>query len=361
MRKIKKLLLFILTLIFCSTCFACSKSGSAVDFYAFDTVIHVETHDSTLSKHTQTELNQLFVSLSQEFACNYQTSTIYKLNGATEQSEIQISERVMQVFNLSKSFYYFTDKKFNPAVYPLVKLWQFDDYDYSLQNFTPPNHQDVLALLGETVNFDNILLNQQALTVSKTNPQTKIDFGGILKGYAVDKAFEILSNAGHKSGYISIGGSSLYLLSVNSLSIRHPRATTETPTIISVNGKYLNSVAVSTSGDYEKYHENNGIKYNHIISPLTGYPTDTGIISATIVGANGSFGDAVTTAMCLMEHSLGSKNSELTCFINKILLEYPDCIVFAVYNKDGAKEVVTNKNQGEYFTLLDNSYSINQI
>lgn len=361
MRKIKKTFVFILSLIIFSTLFSCSKNGSAVDFYAFNTVIHVETHDSTLSEQTQTALNEFFVSLSQEFACNYSSSAIYKFNNATVNDEIKISSAAVEVFTVSANLYNFSDKKFNPAIYPLVKLWQFDDYYYPLQNFTPPSEQDILSCLGENADFSSVIVNGTSKTVSKSNANIKLDFGGILKGYAIDKASEILLSSGHESGYVNVGSSSLYLLSVDSLSIRHPRATNDMPNILSINGKNLKNVAVSTSGDYEKYHQKDNVRYSHIINPLTGYPTDTNVVSATVIGGTGAFGDAVTTAMCLMKHELGSKNSELVNFINKILARYPDCLIFAVYDNGEQKEIITNQKQGDVFTLLDSSYIINEI
>ena len=361
MRKIKKILILILSMVIFSTLFSCSKTGSAVDFYAFNTVIHVETHDFAISEDTKDKLDDLFTSLSQEFACNNSSSAVYKLNNAPANTEIKISRTAVEVFSISSNLYRFTDKKFNPAVLPLVRLWQFDDYNYPLQNFIPPSEQDILSCLGENLDFNGVIVDGTSKTVRKTNSKIELDFGGILKGYAVDKASEILLDAGHKKGYINVGSSSLYILGVDSLGVRHPRATENLQTIISVNSESIKNKAVSTSGDYEKYHLSNGVRYNHIIDPLTGYPTDTGVISATIIGGTGAFGDAVTTATCLMQHTLGSKNSQLVSFIDKILDEYPESLVFAVYDKNNQKEIITNATQTEHFTLLDSSYSINKI
>lgn len=357
--KIRNFFILILLLVVSSSCFACTPKGSVADFTYFNTLIHIETHDFAMTDQTKTELNNIFSTLECEFDCNNDKSSFYKINNASCNEPVQVSNLVIALLNTAKEFYSFTDKKFNPAVYPLVKLWQFDNYP-SL-NFAPPSLKQITNLLGSKIDFDEIVVNSHENTVVKNNEEIEIDFGGILKGYAVDKAYDVLSKAGHKTGYINIGGSSLYLLSVNSLSIRHPRATLDIPVIISVKNRLLNNVAVSTSGDYEKYYSYEGVNYNHIINPLTGYPTDTGVVSATIIGSNGTFGDAISTALCLMEHEKDNKNSKLICFIKKILTTYPDCSIFAVYDKNGKKEIVTNAKQGEDFTLLDSSYSINQI
>ena len=353
MNKIKRLFLLILISVITTTCFACSKSGSAVNFSFFNTVIHVETHDFKISEQTKDKLSALFSLLDSEFDCNDSSSAVYEINNANKNTPVNVSEHIAEIFRLSQEYHSFTDRRFNPAIYPLVQLWQFDDYPTT--NFTPPSAEEISALVGEKVDFDNITVDFEKKTVQKLSDDIKLDFGGILKGYAVDKAKEILLNAGHKSGYINIGSSSLFLLSVEKLGIKHPRASRELSTILEIDCSSLKNVAVSTSGDYEKYYTYEGVNYNHIINPLTGYPTDTGVISATIIGGSGAFGDAITTAMCLMEHS------ELVNFINKILNEYPDCLIFAVYDKGDDKEIITNKKQGEHFTLLDSSYTINQI
>ncbi len=359
MNKLKRILLLFLIFTLSITCLNCSKSGSVVDFSYFNTLIHIETHDFAISKQTETALDELFASLDAEFNNNDSCSYTYKINNAQANTEVLVSNRFLEVFSLSKTYFNFTDKKFSPAIYPLISLWQFNNYPNL--NFTLPSQSDILELVGEKTDFDNITTNEQTLSITKQNSQLKVDFGGILKGYAVDKAKDILKNAGHESGYINIGGSSLHLLSVEKLTVIHPRADENHSAILEIDCSSLKNTSVSTSGDYEKYYTMNGVNYSHIINPLTGYPTDTGVVSATVLGGSGAFGDAVTTAMCLMEHNAGSKTSELVIFVNKILIQHPNGIIFAVYNKNGKKEIITNATLGEDFTLLDNTYLINKI
>lgn len=359
MRKLKKFVVLLLAVIFSIFSFACKPSGSAVDFTYFNTIIHVETHDFAISEQLNSSLENLFSSLEKEFDVNDENSDLYKFNHAVANEQIVVSKRFASLFNTARNFYLFTDFKFNPAIYPLIELWQFNNYPAI--DFEPPNEQQISSLLGDKIDVKNIDFNLETNTISKSITEISLDFGGILKGHAVDKAFELLKNAGHKSGYISIGGSSLYVLSVNSLSIRHPRATSNMPTIISINLENRENVAISTSGDYEKYYTVNGKNYNHIISPITGHPTDTGVISATLIGASGEFGDAITTAMCLMKHEYNKSDTELISFMKRILSTYKDCSIFAVYLKDGNKEILTNKKQGEHFTLQDNEYIVTNI
>ena len=338
---------------------ACSTKGCAVDFVYFNTVIHVETHGSTISNQTEKDLENLFSSLEREFSCSNQSSYTYAINSAGANLPTKVNQRYATVFSLAKEYHDFTNGLFNPAIYPLVKLWQFNDYP--VKDFVLPTENQITALTNGALDFDGFSLNANDLSITKTNERLSLDFGGILKGYATDLASQILLDAGHTKGYISVGGSSLFILGVESLGIRHPRATADNSLIISVNLDSAKNIPVSTSGDYEKYYILDGKNYNHILHSQTGYPTDTGVISATITGVSGAFGDAITTAMCLMSHQNSSTNSNLILFMKKIIAQNANCGIYAVYLNGESKEIITNKKQGEDFTLLDESYLINQI
>lgn len=358
-KKISIVAFAICLIIFCIFFTACTPKGTAVDFVYFNTPIHIETHGSNLSKQTENQLKSLFSALENEFSTSKENSYTYRINNARANTPITINERYAQVFALSKEYHSFTNGLFNPAVYPLVKLWQFNDYP--VKDFVLPTENQITALTNGALDFDGFSLNANDLSITKTNEQLCLDFGGILKGYATDLASQILLDAGHTKGYINVGGSSLFILGVESLGIRHPRATADNSLIISVNLDSAKNIPVSTSGDYEKYYTLDGINYNHILNSQTGYPTDTGVISATITGVSGAFGDAITTAMCLMSHQNSSANSNLILFMKKIIAQNANCGIYAVYLNGESKEIITNKKQGEDFTLLDESYLINQI
>ena len=183
-----------------------------------------------------------------------------------------------------------------------------------------------------------------------------MDLGGIVKGYAAEQAGKILLSAGHSSGYVNVGGSSLHLLSVNTLGISRPRSN---GTILTVNAKNLKGVSVSTSGDYEKFYSLDGVRYSHIINPFTGKPSTTNVCSVTIIGADGAYSDAITTASCLKEYDeTNFENSQLIVFLRSIISQNAGCSVYAVYDDGNTKQVITNKIKGEHFTLNDNNYTV---
>lgn len=357
MKKIGLFLSFILILssIFCFS--ACSDSGSSFDAYYFKTGIHIETHDSSIKDGTEKALRTLFINAEKQFDIKNSNSPVYAINNGNIGDAVTLSNLGTEVFKIAKDCYNLTDGLFNPSVYPLVKLWQFSP-SYPVEKFTLPTDEQIRQTLN-VVNFDGVSLNESNNTLTKTADGVMLDFGGILKGYVADKAGEILLNAGHKSGYVSIGGSSLYILSVESLGIIHPKKATLGKSILSVKLKGLKNLSVSTSGDYEKFYTYDNQTYSHIINPLTGYPANTNVCSVTIIGANGGFSDAITTAACLKEHLPNNINdSPLVTFLKNILTEYPDSSIYAIYDDGINKQILTNKKQGENFTPLDSEYTI---
>ena len=159
----------------------------------------------------------------------------------------------------------FTDGKFDPSVYPLTLLWRFAP-EYPVPNFSVPTEEEIAAAKS-LVGYDKFFFGSAAV---KTVSGAKLDFGGALKGYAADEIAKIMKADGVTSGFVNIGGSSLYIIGADDLSVRHPRRSGEN--IITVKLKDAD-LSVSTSGDYEKTYVNGGKTYSHIISPVTGCPS----------------------------------------------------------------------------------------
>ncbi len=358
MKKLSVFIILILSIILALTPIACKDDKNILTFWAFNTEIRIESPDKSFSSNTEQKLSDLFSSLENEFSVNEQNSLVSKLNQSPPNTTIELSQTGKEIISLAKEFYTFTDGKFNPAVAPLVKLWQFDNFS-SVAMFAPPEQAQIQNLLNH-VDFNSVIVDGDY--VYKTDQLTKIDFGGLIKGYAVDKALEILLGDGHQSGYVNLGNSSMALLSVKTLNVAHPRASKDNSLILSVDCSQKSNVTLSTSGDYQRFHEYQGARYSHIIDSRTGYPIQTGIASATIIGGTGAFSDAVTTALCITEHNPSDiDGSPLVEFMKKILLLYPESELYVVYDKDGVKQILTNKKQGENFTLLDDDYSLVNI
>ena len=349
-----KILAIVCALAFLLCSNACTPKGSAENFYYFNTVIHVETHGTVISSSTKGKLSALFSRLENQFDANKNSSIVKTFNQMNSQGEISLSDDAVTVLNVAKDCYAFSLGKFNPCIYPLTKLWGFAPYSYT-PNFTPPNIEEIEQAKLEC-DFNALVIENS--TLSKSKDFIKLDLGGIVKGYATDKALELLNADGHAKGYVSVGSSSVALLNYSTLGITHPN---KNGLIITCNTANDFNLSVSTSGDYEKYHVDSfGSIYSHIIDAETGYPTTTGVRSATILGVDGIYGDALTTAICLMQHD-GSANTQLTTFLNKILMRYPQASLYVVYENNNTKQLLTNKTNQIDFTLHDREYSIVNI
>lgn len=354
----KRLFSVILTIILSFSTFAFSGcSGSkTLNFTAFGTYIYVQSNDKNISPDTEEQLLDLFSSLDQEFSRSKENSLINLFNNSEVGSTTRVSPRFREVYNVCLNVNEFTSGTFNPCIVPLLDLWQFSNY--KVLNFTPPTKEQIDIALSKC-DISGIALANDGLTKTK---DVQLDFGGILKGYAVDLALEILRDAGHEKGFISVGNSSLALLGVNQLSIIHPNATDSKPNIIAVDCKNNLFQALSTSGNYERYYDFNGVRYSHIIDARTGYTANTGVTSATLIGISGIESDALTTALCATSHNpTDFTKSDIVNLLNRITARYNGVEFYVVYNKDGVKQILTNKKQGEDFTLLDTEYSVKNI
>lgn len=356
MKKFYKILSIIICISFCALLLCCSQT-KVMTFTAFNSPVRIEARDKGLTSKVQNQINEIFQTLENTFDNDNPLSDTYKTNNAKVGEKVNLSQPTVELLTLSKELYQFTDKKFNPANLPLSRLWKFENYP--VLNFTPPTNLEVTSLLGDATDLDGISLSEQECV---KNLDIQLDFGGIVKGYAVDKTLEVLRSNGYSQGYINVGNSSLAILSVPSLGVRHPRANEQMPVLLSVDLSEKQFVTVSTSGDYERYYEYQGQRYCHIIDSTNGYPVNTGVQSATIIGCGGAISDALTTALCAYNHTpLDIENSPLVNFMKKIISAYTDCDIYVAFENEGVKQLITNKEQGKDFTLFDTTYQVVKI
>lgn len=359
MLLLKKIFSVLLAISIPLTAVGCEKKGSIIEFQCFNTEVYVQSTQNIPTK-VESAIKSCLIDLENKFTTQSQTSFISNFNRSNQGEIFNLDQSSFQVLSLAKKIYDFSDGYYDASVYPLAKLYGFAPYKYSA-SYTPPTQEQINAELKK-VNFNDVILDYDLKTLTKNSNDVKIDLGGIVKGYAVDLVAQILKDNKITTGYVNIGGSSLNLLSVDTLGVRHPRKPLGNA-ILTVNCKGQKNLSVSTSGDYEKYYkDNNGNKYCHLINPKTGLTATTGVASATILGVSGAESDALTTAICLLNHNLvNAENSHLITFLKKITQTYSNCSIYVVFDDGQNKLLITNKIQGENFTLHDTEYSIVNI
>lgn len=168
-------------------------------------------------------------------------------------------------------------------------------YDYR-KGIRPSAEQLARAL--PAIDYRHVRIDPQNATIRFLHSGVRIDLGGIAKGYAVDRCIAILQAAGVKSAMVNAGGDTRVLgkhwKQPWMVGIRDPRNREGLVTMIP-----LEDAAISTSGDYERYFEKDGVRYHHILNPRTG-TSSAGVRSVSIIGNDATTTDALSTSLFVM-------------------------------------------------------------
>ena len=207
---------------------------------------------------------------------------------------------VMDLILYCRKVYSETGGAFDVTVGPLMKLWGFrkPQDDARAQSTVPPD-EELKEVCGK-VGMDKVAIDAEKQTISFKQEGMRLDFGGIGKGLALDRAAEVLKRHGVAIAALSAGSSSIVVLGAPPgqagwrVRIRDPYDDRD-----SLGTVTLREEALSTSGSYEKFVEFGGKKYCHILDPRTGRPVE-GMLSATVIGPTGMETDALSTAFFVM-------------------------------------------------------------
>jgi thiamine biosynthesis lipoprotein len=165
-------------------------------------------------------------------------------------------------------------------------------YQYDYRNKIRPQKDRIDKALP-AINYKSIRLDVKNSKVKFDNSAIKIDLGGIAKGYAIESCINILKSFGIKHALMSAGGDTVLLGDRNGrdwlVGIKHPRSEQKNAVHIP-----LNDEAISTSGDYERYFIEDGIRYHHIINPKTG-DSARKVVSVSVIGKDATVVDALST------------------------------------------------------------------
>lgn len=189
-------------------------------------------------------------------------------------------------------------------------------YDYR-QHQRPSSEQIEKHLAG--INYRHLVLNDEQGSVKFKSKGVRIDLGGIAKGHAVDRAIDILKRGGIKHAYVSAGGDSYALGNRGDrpwmIAIKHPRDKTRSLLTIP-----LENLAISTSGDYERYFDENGVRYHHIINPKTG-DSARNSQSVTILADNSTDADALSTSVFVLGPEKGLQLIDKTPNVSAVIVD----------------------------------------
>jgi FAD:protein FMN transferase len=211
-------------------------------------------------------------------------SQLSQINAHANQEPVQVDKELFDLIKLSTHYSQITEGAFDITYASVGYL-----YDYP-RHIRPTEAQIRQAL--PAVNWRNMLLDEAHHTVRFEHPGMRIDLGGIGKGYAVDRGVEILKARGVKHAIVTAGGDSRIIGDRMGrpwlVAIRHPDNPKKVVTRIP-----LSDSAVSTSGDYERYFDEAGVRYHHIIDPRTGHSASK-VRSATVMAPTATQTDGMS-------------------------------------------------------------------
>jgi len=217
-------------------------------------------------------------------------SELYRINQLASMQELGISNELFKLISRSVEFSRLTEGAFDITYASVGHL-------YNYRQHKRPDDSTIKKQLGK-IDYHNIVLNPDRQTIHFTSAGVYIDLGGIAKGYAVDNGIKILQQRGFKNAIVSAGGDSRILGNRHGrpwmMGIRNPRKHDALLTRLP-----LWDTALSTSGDYERYFIEDGVRYHHIIDPKTG-DSARELRSVTIIGPDAITTDALSTSLFVM-------------------------------------------------------------
>lgn len=269
-----------------------SDTGASVQIFAMDTAMKITVCSENSNAEAQAlqdataEINRLDALLSR----HDEDSAISAINQSSG-SPAAADEEVLSLLKTAAAYSDQTGGALDITVAPIIDAW-----DFTGDNPRVPSREELDALL-QFVGNDRIVFGDGTVTLEEG---TAIDLGAIAKGYASDRLAAVFEADGIDSAMVTLGGN-VYVRgtkpdgSLWRIAVEDPNDTSAYLGVLSLADKYA-----ITSGGYQRYFEQDGVTYYHIIDPATGDVARNGLISATVVCDNGTMGDAFSTALFVM-------------------------------------------------------------
>ncbi len=238
------------------------------------------------------EAFELIKAIDNQMSKNKETSEISAINSAAGKDYVSVSEETFKIIQKSESFYEISEGYFDITIGPLVELWDIGPTTGHI-----PKESEINNILS-LINYNDILFDERNYGVKLRKKGMVIDLGGIAKGYAADVVVEHFKAAGINKAIINLGGNVSVMGQKNeealwSVGIQNPLE----PTGSSLGILKASDLSVVTSGIYQRYFEESGVRYHHILDPKDGYPIRNDLQSVTIVTENSLRADALSTAL----------------------------------------------------------------
>ena len=259
----------------------------SIDLFAMDTTMTLTAYgdhaeDALAGAKSEIERLDALLSISSESGDIYALNRDHKAD--FQKDSLALLNRALEV---SAS----TDGIFDCTIEPVMEAWGF-----TTQNYRVPKENALNELLSH-VDYRQVQVDGSTVSIPD---DVQIDLGGIAKGFTSDRMMQVFADSGVTSGIISLGGNVQALGckpdgSRWRVAVQDPENSEDNFAVVEIEDE-----AVITSGGYQRYFEQNGTTYHHIIDPRTGYPADSGVISSTIISHDGTLADGLSTSLFIM-------------------------------------------------------------
>lgn len=258
------------------------------------------------------EILQLLTKLEQQLlSWRSVDSEISEINKAAGREEgIMISDSMKDILEECIEVSEASDGAFDITIGEVVRLWEIDAWagKEDVTGYSLPE-QTTIAKKLETTGYESMVLEEKTIYLPH---DMQLDLGAVGKGIGLDEIRKYLAEKDEiTGGVISVGGSIVTYgtkpdASPWRVGVVHPMDSAANLGYLELMGEWC----VSTSGDYERYVEMNGVRYHHIIDPATGYPADSGVRGVTILSKDGLLSDALSTACFILGAEKGCRLAE---------------------------------------------------
>ena len=283
--------IILLCVVLLSACQRDEEQGA--ELYVFGTIVEIKLWGASPEEAALAfmEIQQMFQAMHRNWHA-WEPGRLVEINKAFAEGRPAIAdEDIVEMVRRSQPLETLTGGRINPAIGALIRLWGFHTSDYPIEG-PPPSQDQINGILDQRPSSHDIHIN--GLELSSNNPAVQLDFGGIAKGYAVDLTIEKLRSMGIDNAIVNAGGD---LRAMGTHGDRPWRVAVRKP-----GGGMVGSVqvrgdeAIFTSGNYERFRQDQTQRYPHILDPATGWPASD-IASVTIITDEGILADAAATAL----------------------------------------------------------------
>ncbi len=274
---------------------ACQKAPKLVEFstFAMNTFMSFTFYGEgeTENQRVQDQMNVTLRRLDSLFSVNNECGDVNQIN-RSEGQRVEVDAPTAELLSRSLELCELTGGALDITAYPAVKTWGFTQEEHRV-----PSPEELAELAGK-IDYTAVGLEGEWVTLPAG---MELDLGAVAKGYAGDQLDRIVRDAGISSALLNLGQSTIVAVGTKPdgtpwrIGVTDPAQTAGYFAIVE-----LRDMAMGTSGGYQRYFEQDGVTYWHILNPKTAAPAHSGVASVTVVAPSALVCDGLSTALFVM-------------------------------------------------------------